>query len=143
MPREYENQFYFAGICRSKSVRPIDDGVGPSVDEFFTMAIGGMATILNNSKSAIFPGDYIEWTFFNELNAKEATAQQRSSLVRHKKGPRRVGVRVASSTSSRVIGRSLTFAKSNASRRPHSNCAMPCTHLTTVFAPSNRKHSTF
>ena len=26
--------FYFAGVCRSKSVRPIDDGVGPSVDEF-------------------------------------------------------------------------------------------------------------
>ena len=34
--------FYFAGVCRSKSVRPIDDGVGPSVDEFFTLAIGGM-----------------------------------------------------------------------------------------------------
>ncbi len=26
--------FYFAGVCRSKSVRPIDDGVGPSIDEF-------------------------------------------------------------------------------------------------------------
>jgi len=36
--------FYFAGVCRSKSVRPIDDGVGPSVDEFFTLAIGGMGT---------------------------------------------------------------------------------------------------
>jgi len=164
LPREHEQQFYFAGICRSKSVRPIDDGVGPSVDEFFTMAIGGMATILNNSKSAIFPGDYvchtratpaphpchthatpaqIEWTFYSEIGANQATAQGRSSLERNKKGPRRVGVRVASSTSSRVIGRSLTFAKSNASRRPHSNCAMPCTHLTTVFAPSNRKHSTF
>ena len=34
--------FYFAGVARSKSVRPIDDGVGPSIDEFFTLAIGGM-----------------------------------------------------------------------------------------------------
>lgn len=32
--------FYFAGICRSKTVRPIDDGTGPSVDEFFTLHIG-------------------------------------------------------------------------------------------------------
>lgn len=37
-----QKNFYFAGVCRSKSVRPIDDGVGPSVDEFFTLAIGGM-----------------------------------------------------------------------------------------------------
>ena len=31
---EEESNFYFAGVCRSKSVRPLDDGVGPSVDEF-------------------------------------------------------------------------------------------------------------
>ena len=108
-----ETQFYFAGICRSKSVRPIDDGVGPSVDEYFTLAIGGMATLLNNSKSAIFPGDYIEWTFFNEMNLSDAAGSARTSLERNKKGPRRIAVRVASSTSSRVIGRALTFAKSN------------------------------
>ena len=41
--------FYFACVCRSKSVRPIDDGVGPQMDEFFTLAIGGMCTMLNNS----------------------------------------------------------------------------------------------
>ena len=29
-----ESNFYFAGVARSKSVRPMDDGVGPSVDEF-------------------------------------------------------------------------------------------------------------
>lgn len=52
-----ESNFYFAGICRSKTVRPIDDGVGPQVDEFFTLSIGGMATILNNSKDTFFPGD--------------------------------------------------------------------------------------
>ena len=30
-----------------------------------------------------------------------------------RQAPRRIGIRVASSTSSRVIGRALTFAKSN------------------------------
>ena len=49
LPTEDAKQFYFAGVCRSKTVRPIDDGVGPSVDEFFTLAIGGMATLQNNS----------------------------------------------------------------------------------------------
>ena len=34
-----------------------DDGVGPQTDEFFTLAIGGMCTLLNNSGTAIFPGD--------------------------------------------------------------------------------------
>lgn len=33
-PKIMEDQFFFAGICRSKSVRPIDDGVGPSTDEY-------------------------------------------------------------------------------------------------------------
>ena len=49
--------FYFAGVCRSKSVRPIDDGVGPQIDEFFTLAIGGMCTLLNNSGTVLYPGD--------------------------------------------------------------------------------------
>ena len=31
-PRD-EKDFFFAGICRSKTVRGPDDGVGPSVDE--------------------------------------------------------------------------------------------------------------
>ena len=56
------NNFYFAGVCRSKTIRPIDDGTGPQIDEYFTMAIGGMVTMLNNSKTPIFPGDMIEWT---------------------------------------------------------------------------------
>ena len=54
--------FYFAGVCRSKTVRPIDDGVGPQVDEFFTLAIGGMVTMINNSKDPIFPGDMVRLT---------------------------------------------------------------------------------
>lgn len=95
--------FYFAGVCRSKSVRPIDDGVGPQVDEYFTLAIGGMVTLLNNSAEAVFPGDMLEWTFYSE---KPQTNK------RMKSGPRRIGIKVASPTSERVIGRCLSFAKS-------------------------------
>ena len=54
-----ESNFYFAGVARSKSVRPMDDGVGPSVDEFFTIAIGGMVTLLNNSGTSVFPGRHV------------------------------------------------------------------------------------
>lgn len=97
--------FYFAGICRSKSVRPIDDGVGPSVDEYFTLSIGGMATLLNNSKSPVFPGDMLEWVLYSE------TPKDSGSNVRPKKDPRRVGIQLASPSSERVIGRVLSFAK--------------------------------
>jgi hypothetical protein len=99
--------FYFAGVCRSKTVRPIDDGVGPQVDEFFTLAIGGMVTMLNNSKTPIFPGDMIEWTFYNETNSDGGRAAKRT-----KTNPRRISIKVASPTSERVIGRCLSFAKS-------------------------------
>ena len=34
-----EKDFFFAGVARSKSVRPVDDGNGPSVDEYFTVAM--------------------------------------------------------------------------------------------------------
>ena len=103
-----ESNFYFAGVCRSKTVRPIDDGVGPSVDEFFTIAIGGMVTMLNNSGSSVFPGDMLEWTFFNEGGNRKT-----SSVGRAKADPRRISVRVATATSERVIGRCLSFAKPN------------------------------
>ena len=105
-----ERQFYFAGICRSKTVRPIDDGVGPSIDEYFTMAMGGMATILNNSRDSIFPGDMVEWTFFNEGPVKDSDNNEIASK-RMKTMPRRVSVRVAAPSSERIIGRALTFAK--------------------------------
>jgi len=41
--------WYFAGIVRSKSVKKIDDGCGPSEDEAFTLTINAQATVLNNS----------------------------------------------------------------------------------------------
>ena len=113
LPTEDAKQFYFAGVCRSKTVRPIDDGVGPSVDEFFTLAIGGMATLQNNSKDSVFPGDMIEWTLYGEANATfdaTGTAGQ-GPLKRQKTMPRRVSIKVASPTSERLIGRCLSFAK--------------------------------
>ena len=101
-----ESNFYFAGVARSKSVRPMDDGVGPSVDEFFTIAIGGMVTLLNNSGTSVFPGDMLEWTFYNEGSQRKTSSSHRA-----KADPRRISVRMATSTSERVIGRCLSFAK--------------------------------
>lgn len=107
IPTPDAKQFYFAGVCRSKSVRPIDDGNGPSIDEYFTLAIGGMVTLLNNSKETFFPGDQIEWTFYSEKN----TAAGDRAAKRAKVGPRRIGVAIAAPTSERCIGRCLGFAK--------------------------------
>ena len=104
--------FYFAGVCRSKSVRPIDDGVGPSVDEFFTLAIGGMCTLLNNSGTSIFPGDMLEWCFYNEAPGKAGISALAKSMPTRGTGkPRRITVKIATAASERVIGRALSFSK--------------------------------
>jgi hypothetical protein len=100
-PKIMEDQFFFAGVCRSKSVRPVDDGIGPSTDEYFTMAIGGMVTLLNNSSEAVWAGDWIAWTFFSEDGL-----QNDNGIKRQKKGnPRRVGIELADPLSDRTIGR--------------------------------------
>ena len=99
------NNFYFAGICRSKTVRPIDDGTGPSIDEYFTLAIGGMVTMINNSNEPIFPGDILEWTLWSEKTPDAGQGK------RMKSGPRRVGIKIAAPTSERAIGQCKTFAK--------------------------------
>ena len=104
LKKDEEKQWFFAGIARSKSITPIDDGIGPSTDEFFTVAIGGMATLLNNSAEVIYPGDTLEWTFFSEHTDS-------GKLKRSKTGPRRLGIKVADALSERVIGRALTFSK--------------------------------
>ena len=108
-----ERDFYFAGICRSKTVRSIDDGAGPNTDEFFTIAIGGMVTLLNNGTEAVYPGDILEWSFFNEDGALASTTStdNRITAKRHRSNPRRIAVRVASPTSDKIIGRCLSFAK--------------------------------
>ena len=118
--KEDEKNFYFAGVCRSKSVRPIDDGVGPQTDEFFTLAIGGMVTLLNNSGTAVFPGDFLEWAFYNQNNNKKRNAgitgpgqlASGKAAGRGTGAPRRIAVKIATSSSERIIGRCLSFAKS-------------------------------
>lgn len=102
LPKDDEVNYYFAGIARSKSVRTPDDGIGPTVDEFFTVSIGGLATLLNTSGGAIYPGDLIEWCF-----AGDGTGQTQ----RAKQGPRRIGIQVASVSSPKIIGRAVTFSK--------------------------------
>ena len=99
------NNFYFAGICRSKTVRPIDDGTGPQIDEYFTLAIGGMVTMINNSSEPIFPGDILEWALWSERTPDAGHGK------RTKSGPRRVGIKIAAPTSERAIGQCKTFAK--------------------------------
>jgi len=125
LPTEDAKQFYFAGVCRSKTVRPIDDGVGPSVDEFFTLAIGGMATLQNNSKDSVFPGDMIEWTLYGEANAEFGAVGDRGQgpLKRQKTMPRRVSIKVASPTSERLIGRCAIL-----SRQITSHKLLQCAH---------------
>ncbi len=100
--------FYFAGVARSKSVRPIDDGVGPQIDEFFTLAIGGMCTLLNNSGTVLYPGDMLEWCFYNQKAYSSAGSK---GAARGNSNPRRITVKIATTASERVIGRALSFAK--------------------------------
>ena len=105
IPKDDENQFYFAGICRSKSVRAPDDGMGPQNEEFFTVSLGGMATLLNNSGRPISAGDLVEWTLTTDSMGGG------NPHKRLKSGPRRVGIKTASISSDKVIGRALSFAK--------------------------------
>ena len=106
IPVAQEKDYFFAGVARSKSVRSPDDGVGPTTDEFFTVSLGGMVTVLNTSGIQIHPGDLVEWCLINPR------AQSGLSHKRLKSGPRRVGIRTASVSSPKIIGRALSFAKS-------------------------------
>ena len=103
MPQDTEKNFYFAGVARSKSVREADDGIGPKVDEFFTVSIGGMVTVLNTSGQPIHPGDLVEWCFYSQSGTHKDK--------RARSGPRRFGITIASVSSPKVIGRALSFAK--------------------------------
>ena len=109
LPKAQEKDYFFAGVARSKSVRTPDDGIGPNVDEFFTVSIGGMVTVLNTSGTQIHPGDLVEWCF---ISPKADASANSGSNKRLKTGPRRVGIKTASVSSPKVIGRALSFAKS-------------------------------
>lgn len=105
LKEEAEESFFFSGISRSKSVRSIDDGIGPREDEFFTVSIGGMQTLLNNSGRAIKAGQFVKWSL-------EADGENPNK--RKKTGPRRVVVTECSDEEldhPRIIGRALSFAK--------------------------------
>lgn len=103
LPKEDERNYFFAGVARSKSVRTPDDGIGPNVDEYFTVSIGGMCTLLNTSGGPIHPGDLVEWCFSHSNTAKDS--------ARAKANPRRIAIAVASVSSPKIIGRALSFAK--------------------------------
>jgi hypothetical protein len=109
LPKAREKDYFFAGVARTKSVRGPDDGIGPTVDEFFTLSIGGMVTVLNTSGAPLHPGDLIEWTF---LSPKAANPGPGGVQKRQKTGPRRFGIKMATISSPKVIGRALSFAKS-------------------------------
>lgn len=99
-----ELDFQFAGIVRSNSVRTMDDGVGPTTDEYFTLTIGGPATILNNSSSVIHAGDTISWAFYSEMSTTSSTRATHGSV-------RRIGIKVADFHDECKIGRAINFAK--------------------------------
>jgi hypothetical protein len=94
--------FFPTGIARSKSVRSPDDGIGPKDDEFFTVSLGGMATLLNNSGRPISAGDLIEWCLVNDFTGGPDPHK------RTKSGPRRIAVKTASVSSDKLIGRALS-----------------------------------
>jgi hypothetical protein len=102
-----DDQYFFAGVCRSKNVRFYDDGEGPKTDEMFTMFIGGLVTLLNNGSDAIHPGDVVEWTFADSLG---------QAPFQNPKGPRRIQVRGimsknGSNSLRRAFGQARSFAK--------------------------------
>lgn len=103
LPVGNEKNYFFAGVARSKSVRDPDDGIGPKTDEFFTVSIGGMVTVLNTSGQPIHPGDLVEWCFYSPKGTHGGK--------RARSGPRRFGITIASVSSPKVIGRALSVRR--------------------------------
>lgn len=83
MPKAMDDQFFFAGIVRSpsiKSTKAVED-----LAEHFTVFIGGVATMLNTGLQTMSPGDGVAWTFEPLINAyTDAGAINK----RQKAGPR-------------------------------------------------------
>jgi len=105
-----EADYMFQGVVRSNSVRTMDDGVGPTVDEYFTLTTSGMVTLHNTSDKVIHNGDSIAWTF--EPSAKAiASIGPAGGRLPSKGAPRRIGIRVADFHDENVIGRALSAAK--------------------------------
>lgn len=97
--------FRFAGVTRTDSKRPYDDGRGPTMDEYFTLTIGGIVQMANNGNGQINQGDLLEWTFFDD--SEDAPIQLPK---RRKMGPRTIVIRPAKASNARVFGRALSDA---------------------------------
>ena len=106
-----EKDFFFAGVVRTKSVMPPDDGIGPQVDEFFTLAIGGQVTVLNNCGERLSAGDWVAWTL-DQSAGVESSDKGEALVKRQKLGVRRIGLlKVPSCNHPKVIGRVMQFAR--------------------------------
>ena len=112
---EKMKKYFFRGIVRSPCVRSEDELVmGPSVDEFFTLAIGGAATIQNNGLDKIDAGDEVCWSFMH----RDRSLYGGNDAKMHGLGPARIAVKKKGSPpdfggtdNTRVIGRALSSAK--------------------------------
>jgi hypothetical protein len=103
----FDNHNYrFAGVARTQSVRPHDDGRGPTMDEYFTLTIGGVVQMLNNGNGDIQCGDQLEWTFFDDSSDNPVQLPKRKKM-----GPRVIVIRPARDTSARIFGRALSSAQ--------------------------------
>lgn len=103
----FDNHKYrFAGVARTSSMRPHDDGRGPTMDEYFTLTIGGVVQMLNNGNGEINMGDQLEWTFFDDSEDQPVQLPKRKKM-----GPRVIVIRPARDTSARIFGRALTDGK--------------------------------
>lgn len=105
LPVSSEKDLFFAGVARSSCIMPADDGVGPRVDEMFTLSLGGIVEILNTSAYQIMAGDLVEWCLM------DATSTRPKAGKRLRSGPRRIGIRPASPVSAHMVGRAMSFAK--------------------------------
>ena len=82
--------YYFAGVCRSKSIQKSDpDAVTLQVNDF-TLTVGGIVTVLNTSNRPITEGRWVAWTL-NQASAKKIQTMSRGGSA----SVRRIGIRLA------------------------------------------------
>jgi hypothetical protein len=110
LERANERQYTFAGITRSKSILSPDDGLGPSVDEPFTLSIKGCANILNNGGKPITPGMMVKWHFVDEKDGTPPASKR--PKIDGKRNATIILVSPADTHMDRnVIGRALSYAR--------------------------------
>ena len=107
LPASEEKNFFFAGVARSKSVRGPDDGIGPSVDEYFTVSIGGMVTVLNTSGEPSAPPHSAAIRPACVVTQPRAHRALHPSLRSHAGRPRRMGLLLAQGHARRQAVRAL------------------------------------